>query len=69
MFGENGASGSNPAWTTLQSLRFDTFGESFKKTRIDAGFEIRVDPENGLIVRFSSEIPKTYPATIFVVPT
>jgi hypothetical protein len=56
------------ASSTLQSLRFDTFGESFEKTRIYAGFGIRVEPENGLILRFSSEIPKTYPATISVVP-
>jgi hypothetical protein len=27
-----------------------------------------VDLENGLILRFSSEIPQTYPATISVVP-
>ena len=63
-----GLDGSNPLLSILQSLGFDTFGESFEKTRTHAGFGVRVDPENRLILRFSSEISQSYPATISVVP-
>ena len=63
-----GVAGSNPACSILQSLGFDTFGESFEKTRTHAGFGVRVDPENRASLRFSSEIPQTYLATISVVP-
>ena len=68
IFGEAGVSGSNPAFTILQSLGFDTFGESFEKTRTHAGFGVRVDAENRASLRFSSGIPQTYLATISVVP-
>ena len=33
-----GSEGSNPFCSTLQSLRVETSGESFEKTRIEAGF-------------------------------
>ena len=63
-----GVAGSNPFCSTLQSLRVETSGESFEKPRIEAGFWHSDDPENGLILRFSSEIPQSYLATISVVP-
>jgi hypothetical protein len=54
-----------PALAVVKQL--DVF-EPFEKTRIKAGFGIGVDPENALILRFSSEISQSYPATISVVP-
>ena len=68
IFDEKGPAVQIPSAPHFQSLRIETSGESFEKTRIDAGFGIEVDPENGLILRFSSEIPQSYPTTISVVP-
>ena len=65
---ESGTGSSNSLRSILQSLGFDTFGESFEKTRTHAGFGVRVDPENRTGLRFSFEIPQTYLATISVVP-
>jgi hypothetical protein len=55
-----GVMGSNPVLSTPQSLRFKTFGESFEKTRIQAGFwgwrGTREQCESAVLVRNSTNL-------------
>jgi hypothetical protein len=69
MFGENGASGSNPAWTTIQSISFGTYRRIAGKARVCAGLCAHAGPEKAPNPRFAAESGKTYPVAILVGPS